>query len=231
MSSYIEIDYRELKLKKEFESNSNFRFKNLDIGDILCYVKDELKLIIERKTISDLYSSIKDGRYHEQKTRLLSNYSNNNIIYLLEGDIQQHKKMFNIDIIYGSVVNTILRDKIKIIFSKDLDESIKFIKLLENRIINKPEFFCDKVECDYTNTIKLKKKDNVTPKLYQIGLIAQIQGLSITKAKIIIEKYGNLCNLIEFLRSDDLKELEDLKVNNRRLGTKAVSKMKEFLLS
>ena len=29
------------------------------------------------------------------------------------------------------------------------------------------------MECDYTNTIKLKKKDNVTPKLYQIGLIAQ----------------------------------------------------------
>ena len=73
MSCFIEIDYRELKLKKEFESNPIFRFKNLDIGDILCYINDELKLIIERKTITDLYSSIKDGRYHEQKTRLLSN--------------------------------------------------------------------------------------------------------------------------------------------------------------
>ena len=29
------------------------------MGDILCNIQDELKLIIERKTISDLYSSIK----------------------------------------------------------------------------------------------------------------------------------------------------------------------------
>jgi crossover junction endonuclease MUS81 len=46
------------------------------------------ELIIERKSISDLMSSIKDGRYEEQSYRLNgSNVHNHNIVYLIEGGI------------------------------------------------------------------------------------------------------------------------------------------------
>ena len=46
------------------------------------------ELIIERKSISDLLSSIKDGRYEEQSYRLNgSHMHNHNIIYLIEGGI------------------------------------------------------------------------------------------------------------------------------------------------
>ena len=39
----------------------------LDIGDILIKTDDDLDvLLIERKSFSDLISSIKDGRYEEQ---------------------------------------------------------------------------------------------------------------------------------------------------------------------
>ena len=46
------------------------------------------ELIIERKSISDLLSSIKDGRYEEQSYRLNGSQTHNhNIIYLIEGGI------------------------------------------------------------------------------------------------------------------------------------------------
>jgi len=46
------------------------------------------ELIIERKSISDLLSSIKDGRYEEQSYRLNGSQTHNhNIIYLIEGSI------------------------------------------------------------------------------------------------------------------------------------------------
>ena len=46
------------------------------------------ELIIERKSVSDLMSSIKDGRYEEQSYRLNgSPIHNHNIIYLIEGGI------------------------------------------------------------------------------------------------------------------------------------------------
>jgi len=62
--------------------------KNLDIGDIIIY-NGSYKLIIERKTINDLVSSIKDGRYREQKMRLLSyrkkNTNHKNNLICIEG--------------------------------------------------------------------------------------------------------------------------------------------------
>jgi ERCC4-type nuclease len=60
----------------------------LPIGDILMKT-DEGKdvLLVERKTLSDLIASIKDGRYEEQSHRLknASGFDSHNVIYLIEG--------------------------------------------------------------------------------------------------------------------------------------------------
>lgn len=62
--------------------------ETLPIGDIIICDGDTEKLIIERKSIADLQSSIKDGRYEEQSYRLNGlNHHNHNIIYLIEGNL------------------------------------------------------------------------------------------------------------------------------------------------
>ena len=62
----------------------------LPLGDIIICDDKEDKLIIERKSLSDLSSSIKDGRYEEQSYRLNGlNHHNHNIIYLIEGDMNR----------------------------------------------------------------------------------------------------------------------------------------------
>ena len=62
----------------------------LSLGDIIICDDKEDKLIIERKSLSDLSSSIKDGRYEEQSYRLNGlNHHNHNIIYLIEGDMNR----------------------------------------------------------------------------------------------------------------------------------------------
>ena len=61
----------------------------LELGDIeinISNVDFTNKFIFERKTLTDLNASINDGRYKEQKHRLLSSYSNNAITYIIEGD-------------------------------------------------------------------------------------------------------------------------------------------------
>ena len=92
----IIIDSRELKLKEIISKdlNLNIEFKNLDLGDIVFKKNDKEILIVERKTINDLYSSIRDGRYKEQKIRLLSN-SNANLFYILEGNIDECNTLNN----------------------------------------------------------------------------------------------------------------------------------------
>ena len=78
------IDYREKSLKTYFETfdftndkhlkNIILKIENLDLGDIIIKKDEKVILIIERKTLQDLYSSINDGRYKEQKVRLKTNY-------------------------------------------------------------------------------------------------------------------------------------------------------------
>jgi len=67
--------------------------ETLPLGDIIiCDDKDdkEEKLVIERKSVTDLLASIKDGRYEEQSYRLNGlNHHNHNIIYLIEGDVNR----------------------------------------------------------------------------------------------------------------------------------------------
>jgi len=95
----IKIDTREQNL---FEKISNLvtnipifkqfviKSETLPIGDIIICDEKEDKLIIERKSVSDLLSSIKDGRYEEQSYRLNGlEHHNHNIIYLIEGDINR----------------------------------------------------------------------------------------------------------------------------------------------
>lgn len=62
----------------------------LSIGDIIVNDGIEDRIIIERKSVSDLLSSIKDGRYEEQSYRLNGQpYHNHNIVYLIEGDVNK----------------------------------------------------------------------------------------------------------------------------------------------
>ena len=95
----INVDYREKNLLKKLETlkeknkfnKITITTSNLPLGDIVVLNdKNEEQLIIERKSISDLAASIKDGRYAEQSFRL-NNYKlhNHNIVYLIEGDIQK----------------------------------------------------------------------------------------------------------------------------------------------
>ena len=92
----IKIDVREAGLIKIINTNlemiSNFKDlklvqEQLPLGDIIINDGEKDLLIIERKTLSDLAASIKDGRYEEQSYRLNGlNHHNHNIVYLIEGE-------------------------------------------------------------------------------------------------------------------------------------------------
>ena len=93
---FIKIDCRE----SDFMTNMNLLFKehsheiqleSLPLGDIILLNKENSeKVIFERKSLYDLASSIKDGRYSEQSFRLNQcKIHNHNIIYIIEGDFKK----------------------------------------------------------------------------------------------------------------------------------------------
>ena len=95
----IKIDVREPDLLQHINhltstipifKNLIIKSEALPIGDIIIADDSNEKLIIERKSVSDLLASIKDGRYEEQSYRLNGlEQHNHNIIYLIEGDVSK----------------------------------------------------------------------------------------------------------------------------------------------
>lgn len=95
----IKIDVRESDLIASIQflvtTDASFQVltivqEQLPLGDVIICDEKEEKIIIERKTLKDLSSSIKDGRYEEQSYRLTGiDHPNHNIMYLVEGSMDK----------------------------------------------------------------------------------------------------------------------------------------------
>lgn len=212
------IDSREHKLIEILQKHEiPFIQQQLEIGDIQVRNKEnnDTIMVIERKTYSDLYSSIQDGRHREQKARLLAHYEPQQICYLLEGTmkcIDSRKKIIN-----GAQLNSLFRDKIKILYSTSPQDSISIILALVKKCETYPQWFVQNTTTqetsneqnnNYVNTIKLKKKDNITPQICQILYLAQIPGVSQSIAMIILHHYKTIRNLINYYENNCNDEKE-----------------------
>jgi crossover junction endonuclease MUS81 len=243
MNYIIKFDNREKDLIKILETKGySVTLENLDLGDIqfIDASSKEIIIIIERKTYSDLSASIKDGRYKEQKERMIHSLKNNvRKIVLLEGtDISKFslpEKTFT-----SVIINTLIRDNIHIFMSKNQEDTIQFI---ENIIINIPKYY-DNIKNEIINnefksfnlTCKVSKKENLTYEVCFKNMLSQIPGVSTTMANIFSLKYKNMGNFIIKLKEIGDKELiikiiseEKYGINNRRIGDKVGEKIYNFI--
>ena len=124
---FLEIDNREHGMNFNSYENISFVKKTLQVGDIQIRKDDEIIAILERKSISDLLCSLKDGRYSEQKSRLLSSKS---ILkgYILEGSF------VNEPIVWQIILRLQCKDRLICFNTKDLNETQNSIKILENTV-------------------------------------------------------------------------------------------------
>ena len=159
------LDSREVQLTKilyerdldKYSEKIELKKEQLDIGDIhICY--EDKVFVIERKSLADLISSVKDGRYHEQKTRLLA--SGHDITYVIEGDdiVSSSNQRFQ-NILSSVYIHSLYRDNIKVIFTKDTSGTATYILTLCTKIIDNPKHFTEKKELsDYIDCVKIKTK-------------------------------------------------------------------------
>lgn len=235
------IDNRE-SIKDYFKDKNYVTFKNLELGDYVYKYNGEIVLIIERKTVEDYAASIKDGRYREQKQRLLANYDKNKILYLVEGDLTKNNKSFKFNkvnnyTIYSSMINCFLRDTINVFHTNTSSETIDFLENLSKKFEKGFSFMNDKTNIDNNllGTIKKSKKANLTPDLVYKNQLSSIPNISYKIADTIIEHYPKMSDLILKLeklekgeRIDIIKNLKD-KTTNRRIGIKIGENIDSYL--
>lgn len=208
----IIIDVREHALIQEIEKDAQFPFpvekQQLELGDIIiCDEESKPILLIERKTPTDLISSIKDGRYAEQSTRLQAHeLHNHNIMYLIEGNAYFHK---DINILISAMYSLYFYKGFSVWQSlniKTTKQLIERITMKMNKEKGKQAFYSDRgantTPVDYVNCIKTTKKDNITEENIHQIMLAQIPNVSISLSKIILEKYETIFKLKEAIDED-----------------------------
>jgi ERCC4-type nuclease len=244
---HIIIDCRENKLIELFSPEA-IKVESLKIGDIVFRNdKGEDIVIIERKSVADLAASISDGRYNEQSYRLNAcDTTNHNIIYLIEGDIRAQTKFSRItpDILYSSITSICLYKGFSLFATHDLQETFKVIQCMFKKVckniddgkhlytanIPAPSATCG----EYIDVMKNAKKTNITSGNIAEIMLSQIPSVSKNIAKVVMEEYRTLANLMDAITQKDEKldmlKMKDSKGKERRISKTAIENIKTYLI-
>lgn len=246
---YVLIDYREKSFintlqtyygneiinENMFECNINntivkFKVSNLSIGDFIfkeTLDDDQISLIIERKTIKDLCASITDGRFRQQKDRLLQSIGDSDkITFVLEGNKGGVKKGTLSDtIIDSSILNLLYKHKFKVIFTENEGDTFNNIILLYKKLLNN-DF---NISTKPAQPTKLLCKSDKIKENFIASQLSIIPGLSYSTAIIISKHYNTMKHLIDSYNNlDDItqkyKMLETIQINEKRKLGSAMSK-------
>jgi len=208
------VDCRESALLDALRTEScEVISKSLEIGDIIIE-HENVSLVFERKTFPDLVASIKDGRYKEQKTRLLSHFAPKSITYILEGMpslLNDNETYFGIraSAITSTAVYSMYRDGIHVYHSKNVLDTARWLALVAKKVTAHPEKFAAcSVDSAYVHHVKAKscKIDNIDPRTCYILQLCQIPHVSQKIASAIADKYGTLQMLLSALTCIDSNE-------------------------
>ncbi len=194
----IIIDYREknsLVVSSLIKLGFKTELKELKVAD---YIINDTA--IERKTISDFYSSIINKRIFNQIEEL-KQYENR--LILIEG--LENKELYddyqmkgiNANAIRGFLLSLTLKHKIPVIFTKNSFDTAKFIEVLSNKKQRE-------------NSLNITKK-NLTKKEQMQFVLESFQGIGPKNAKKLLVEFGNLQKIFNAQK----KELQQI------LGKKA----------
>lgn len=195
----ILIDNRESSIFP-YLTDLKYEKTNLILGDFMIYYSNNNIICIERKTWKDLWASIIDGRFREQRSRLLEWKNQNNfVIYLIEGSCEENLKTCKSAIHRLSLIYHFM-----IWFSKDLKESSEYIIWLcnQNNLFKQSSPINDQIS-ELSQSIVKKKKDVKTSNNYLIAFLQSITGISLDIALQIIDNHKSLNDFIEFYKSNE----------------------------
>jgi ERCC4-type nuclease len=226
------LDTRETELIHILSNESIV--KQLPVADIWIGVDNDGKsieggLIIERKSIRDLEASILDGRYREQRGRILSYCQENKTqpMYILEGSLGSNTGRLQKKAIMKFINRLIFHYQIPVMQTTTVQETSELIQALIEQWKEDPTSLQRTTELvKVTDGIHIQKKANAqNHRQFAISCLAQCPGVSVKMAEELINVFGSLKGVIEA----PVNEIENVKVGTRRVGPVVSKRLIEIL--
>jgi hypothetical protein len=200
--------------------------KQLPVGDIWIG-----NLIIERKSIRDLEASILDGRYREQRGRILAYCQENQTqpLYVLEGGLSSHTGRLTTSVLMKFINRLVFHYQLPVVQTGSLAETVELLRAIEEQQQEKPESLQRKTELiKVADGFHVQKKANAQdPRQFSIACLTQTPGVSVKMAEALVEAFGSLKGVMDA----QVKDIENVKVGARKVGPVVSKRLKELLLS
>lgn len=223
--------------------------KRLDLGDV--EVRGEIgRILFERKSWNDLVSSLRDGRYAEQKTRLLAERERAiadgtrlRVVYLIETsrvpayDDKTNGMPNNQP--FAALTKMALRDGITTMFCANAADAAKMIayavRAADKGGLDGAAHAAEVAASGYAGTVKFSnKRKNADDNMFEI-MLASLTGVSGKKASAIADAYASPAALVrayEALKASGANDknlnamLADVPVADKRLGPALSAKIR-----
>lgn len=245
MSKNICIDYREKDLLALFQpaqpetpfiksSKIVPDIKNLEVGDIIIGLDSSgipcpNSLIVERKAVTDFESSFMDGRYRDQRSRLLAFCEQHkaNVAYIIEGDLENTRKLSD-SAVKKLLSRLVFHYKIPIFFTKNISGTADLIACWLEQWLESPDNFgIRSAQISLADTISTSKKSD-DPRGFTIGCLSNCSGISVKMAECLV---GVFKSWAELLAADTDKIAEIKQSNGRKIGPVVAKRLWNLLHS
>lgn len=196
--------------------------RTLDVGDIWIGLSGEEiakgGIVAERKTVADLEASILDGRYREQRTRLLTYCQQRQArpLYIIEGTLDRIAGKFTEDVLRKFLNRLQLRYGVAVIQTDCIEATIKLCETISSQIMKEPAAFLetDGAQKEYAHTVHVNKGANrEDPKAFASIVLQQCPGVSANIADAILTAFNGS---LKAVFSANEGEIAAIKINEKR---------------
>ena len=223
---HVVIDMREDALWDALEAEEGYELEKapLDVGDIAFYVRqpdgtEKEVLVLERKAAEDLGASQRDGRYREQRARLLAKQGAGiKAGYVLEmpvwssdlsrswchrgsnphtGGCHPHHSKFTETNILNTIMRLQFRYGIAVLQVRDVAETAMWVRHIAKSLVADPKVFEEGLAestkaaaAAYADAIHVKKATNMTADRVFVTLLRTVPGVGPAAAEAIQAHVG-----------------------------------------
>ena len=208
----------------------NYSIAHLPVGDIWIGLNADNGLIIERKSVADLEASIIDGRYREQRSRLLAYATEKkaHAVYIIEGSMRRRNERLKKPALMKHLTRLSLRYHVAVFQTESLDETAELCQLFVDQLTTDPTTFEQPAQMTYIETRGNTRQGNTDdPGVFAASVLMCCRGVSATGAQAILTSFGSLSSVWRATEA----ELASVQVGRQRFGAVKAKRLYDLLHS
>ena len=222
----VTIDSREHSLIEIFREKgaSGYIVRSLPLGDVQCTYADGTGWLLERKSAWDFEASMYDGRYFEQRSRLLSE-TDFRAVFVIEGDLRQsamHAHMLS------AIAGIERSDRAQIYRTWDKNETFVLIGVLIGKLQAPPSGLVPSGIVPPAMTISKRKRESSPSTAFKRMLMC-LPSISENIASRLLDEFGTISSLQRALANE--KPFRQIALpGGKRLGKARLKHLRAYLL-